>query len=68
MFSCEPFLLLVMIVFLLCLVMLWSIQLFYTVILYSINAVLIIVPQDSITRGWAVQRIGGYILRAEPSE
>ena len=39
----------------------FSIQLFCTAILYWINTVLIIIPQDSITRGWAAQRIGGYI-------
>ena len=27
--------------------------------LYSFNTVLIFIPQDSITRGWAAQRIGG---------
>jgi len=39
----------------------FSIQMCYTAILYWINTVLIIIPQDSITRGWAAQRIGGYI-------
>ena len=46
----------------------YSVQVFYTAILYWFNTVLIIIPQDSITRGWAAQRIGGWILCAEPSE
>ena len=35
---------------------------------FCFNAALFIVPEDSITRGWTVQRTGRYILRAEPSE
>jgi hypothetical protein len=46
----------------------YSVQVFYTAILYSFNTVLIIIPQDSITRGWAGQRIAGWVLCAEPSE
>ena len=39
----------------------FSLQVCYTAILYWINTVLIIIPRDSITRGWAAQMIGGYI-------
>ena len=46
----------------------FSIQIFILLFMYWINAVLFIVPQDSITRVWTVQRNGRYILRDEPTE
>jgi len=66
MFTCEPFLLLFMIVLYYALSCFFNTIVFYC--FFCVNAALIIVPKDSITRCWTVQRTGGYILRAEPSE